>query len=417
MPDRQRLSQWLAITALIAMAFGNLLVLWNTRVRMREGYGDFSSFYAAGVLVRRGLGHELYNPAAVWKVQQEFAAGVNIRQGPLPYIRPPFEALLFALFAAWPYSKALLLWTGFKLLLLAIIPFFVIGGRPHPRVLPALAVGPLLLGTFPEFMDLLMGQDATFLLLLFAISFRLLAAKKNMVAGFTLGLALFKFQLVFPFVVMVWIAGNRKVLRGFVISGFGVVLISVLIVGWRGLFDYPAYLLELNRSVTAGMITPHYQVNLRGLLTLVVGRSAYPGFIHLALIPSAIVGCVCAGLIWRRAEGSLLAEGYGLALVVAIVTSYYAYDYDMLLLAVPIMAIFARGEIWRERNAVLRYIENAGLVLILIAPLYWFLRERLEAECLMAIPLTAVGIGFARRLRGGDRAKGADAGLFRREVS
>src|ERR1022692_3210077 len=103
MPTTPRLRSWLLATALVWMAVGNGVMLWKSRVQMRQGYGDFANFYTAGTLVRRGLGAELYNPAAQWKVQREFAPEVKTRVGPLRYIRPPFEALLFSVFAAWPY--------------------------------------------------------------------------------------------------------------------------------------------------------------------------------------------------------------------------------------------------------------------------------------------------------------------------
>jgi hypothetical protein len=129
MPITPRLRTWFLATAFLWMAGGNAAMLWNSRVEMRRGYGDFSTFYTAGTLVRRGLGAELYNPTAQWKVQQEFASEVKIRRGPLRYMRPPFEALLFSVLAAWPYAKALLLWTGLKLALLSAIPFVVVRGR------------------------------------------------------------------------------------------------------------------------------------------------------------------------------------------------------------------------------------------------------------------------------------------------
>src|ERR1700687_6413840 len=126
MSETPRLRRWLVATALLWMAVINGVILWNSRVEIRRGYSDFASFYAAGTLVRRGLGAELYNHKTQWKVQQEFASEVKIRQGPLPYIRPPFEALFFSVFAAWPYLTALLLWTCLKLVLLAAIPFVVV---------------------------------------------------------------------------------------------------------------------------------------------------------------------------------------------------------------------------------------------------------------------------------------------------
>ena len=398
MPDTPRLRRWWLVTAFLWMAVINGAMLWNTRVAMRQGYGDFSSFYTAGVLVHRGLGAELYNRAAQWKVQQEFANEVEIRQGPLAYIRPPFEALLFSVFAAWPYATALLLWTGLKLALLSAIPFVVVRGRCWKEPFPRWATGLLLLGTFPEFMDLLMGQDAPLLAFLFAISFWQLATDRDTGAGFTLGLALFKFQLVIPLVVALLIGGRKRVLPGFAASTLAVVAISAVIVGWKGLLKYPGYLLALNRATGAGVITPEYQINLRGLLTFFVGRTPYPGGIHWVLAPVALAAIVGAGLLWRKAGDRILAEGFGLALIVAITTSYYAYDYDLLLLIVPLLAMRARPADAHPADRLTRYLEAAGLLALLLTPVYWFARVRLQAECLMTLPLLALGIALARRL-------------------
>ena len=398
MPLTPRLRSWLLVTALLWMAVINGAMLWNTRVAIGRGYGDFSSFYTAGVLVRRGLGGELYKPAAQWKVQQEFAHEVEIRQGPLPYIRPPFEALLFSVFAAWPYKTALLLWTGFKLVLLSAIPFIVVRGRDWKEPFPRWATALLVLGTFPEFMDLLMGQDAPLLAFLFAISFWQLSTHRDTGAGFTLGLALFKFQLVIPFVVAVLIGGRKRVLPGFATSAFAVFAISAAMVGWKGLLKYPSYLLVLNRATGAGVVTPEYQINLRGLLTFFIGRTPYPGAIHWMLAPVALAAIVYTGLIWRKAGDRLLAKGFGLATIVAIVTSYYSYEYDLLLLIVPVLAMLTRPDDAPKADRFTRHLETIGLLLLLLTPVYWLARAQLQAECLMTLPLLAWGAALARRL-------------------
>jgi hypothetical protein len=404
------------------MAVNNGVMLWNTRAQIRQGYGDFASFYTAGTLVRRGLGPELYNPAAQWKVQQEFAS-VEIRQGPLPYIRPPFEALLFSVFARWPYVTALFLWTALKLALLVAIPFVVVEGGSWrggsslggsvrggswKQTIPLWAVGFLTLGTFPEFMDVLLGQDAALLAFLFAISFWQLATDRDVGAGLTLGLALFKFQLVIPFVMALWIAGRKRVIPGFATSAIAVLGISAGIVGWRGLLRYPRDLLALNQATGVGVITPQNQMNLRGLLIFAVGREPYPGGIHWALAPVALAAIVCAGLLWRKAGDRLLAEGFGLALIAAIVTSYYAQEYDLLLLIVPLLATRARAADAAPADRVTRYLEASGLLLLLLTPLYWFTRLQLSAECLMTLPMLAVGFAWARRLRDARAGVGAE---------
>jgi len=236
------------------------------------------------------------------------------------------------------------------------------------------------------------------LAVLFAIAYWQLATYKDAAAGFSLGLALFKFQLVIPFVVMLWIAGRKKVLPGFALSAFAVLVTSTVVVGWRGLFQYPGYLLALNRAAGAGVVTPEYQINLRGLLTFFVGRGPYPGRIHWVLAPIALAAIVYAGVSWRKAGDRMLAEGFGLAMIVAIITSYYAYEYDLLSLIVPLLALRARPADTPRVDRLTRYLEAAGLLLLLLTPLYWFLRMQLKSECLMTLPLLALGVALARRL-------------------
>ncbi|MGB6776707.1 MAG: glycosyltransferase family 87 protein [Terriglobales bacterium] len=391
-----RLRSWLLAAALLWMAVTNGVMLWNTRVEIRQGYIDFANFYTAGTLVRRGQSAELYGLAAQWKVQQEFASEVKIRQGPLPYLRPPFEALFFSIFARWRYVTALLIWTILKLALLATIPFIVVRGRFWKESFPLWMTGILVLGTFPAFMDMLMGQDAVLVAFLFTVCFRQLETGRDTGAGVTLGLALIKFQLAIPFLLVLWISGRKRVLPGFMTSAFVVVAISAALVGWRGLLKYPVYLLALNRSVGVG-IAPEIQINLRGLLSLFVGRLPYPGPIHWALAPVAVVAIVYTGLIWRKAGRCFLAEGFGLAAIVTIMTSYYACDYDLLLLIVPLLAMLTRPDNAPQADKVSHYLEVTGLLLLLLTPVYWFTRQ-LHAECLMTLPLLALGVALARRL-------------------
>lgn len=411
--DTPRLRSGLLATAMVWMAITNAAILWNTRVEIRRGYSDFASFYTAGTLVRRGLGSELYNHKTQWKVQQEFASEVKIRQGPLPYIRPPFEALFFSVFAAWPYLTALLLWTCFKLVLLAAIPFLVVGRGSWPEHIPLWAVGLLSLGTFPEFMDLLMGQDAPLLAFLFAIGYWQLATGREVGTGVALGLALFKFQLVIPFVVALWIARRKRVVLGFAASALFVLVLSAGVVGWGGLLRYPRDLLALNQATGVGLITPENQMNLRGLLVFVVGRIPYPGRIHWVLAPVALAAIVYTGFLWRRAGVRSLAEGFGLTMTVAIITSYYAYDYDLLSLIVPLVAMHTGRADALPADRATRYLEDVGWLLLLFMPLYWFTRVELKAECLMTLPMLALAMAWARRLRraGGGVAPGQGAGL------
>jgi len=68
---------------LLAMAIANGIEFWQQRARIKSGYGDFSALYTSGLLVRRGEGTSLYERHEQWRVQQQFAANVDIRKGPM----------------------------------------------------------------------------------------------------------------------------------------------------------------------------------------------------------------------------------------------------------------------------------------------------------------------------------------------
>jgi len=396
--SKERVNRVLAVF-LISMTITSVYVLWRSRSGAALGYGDYASFYTAGTLVRRGEETQLYDRDAQWRVQQEFASEVKIRRGPLRYIRPAYEAALFWCFAAWPYPTSLLLWTAFKFLLLIAIPFICVVDVSGENRIPPWAAGILSLGTFPVFLDFFQGQDTVLLTFLFAIAYRLLTKEMDGWAGLAFGLGLFKFHIVVPLVLMLWIAGRRRIAFGFAPTAVAVVAMSAVIVGWRGFLQYPEYLLRLNQTQGVGVVVPEVQVNLRGLLTLFVGRSPYPGRIHWILLPIALAAIICAGRAWRRAGKARLAEGFGLALTCTILTTYYAYAYDLSLLSVPLLAMWSRraerplGDPWARTSEVV------GTALLLCTPLHWFVFMRLHEECLMAIPLLVVGIGLALRLR------------------
>src|SRR5579864_2403707 len=88
--SRRRLAQ-LFVSGILCL---HLLLFVGAWSRVRQGYPDFTIFYTAARMVREGLGHQLYDLRAQYRVQEEFAKGIQSRVGPLPYIHPPFEVLI-----------------------------------------------------------------------------------------------------------------------------------------------------------------------------------------------------------------------------------------------------------------------------------------------------------------------------------
>ena len=387
---------------MLAMTVANGIEFWQQRARIAAGYGDFSALYTSGLMLRQGKGRLLYDRREQWNVQQEFAPNVDIRQGPMPFIRPPFEALVFFPLTYFSYPVALGIWSLVKVVLLWLSVRMLPRLQPFTRIYPSWLEVVLCLGLFPVFLDLFQGQDAILLLLIAAFALNRLQSGKDGVAGVILALGLFKFLLVAPIAIMVWLAGRSRILAGFLPGAGALVALSCAICGTSVLSAYPLYLLRLNRATGVGVVTAQSMPNLRGLLTTFLGRAPYPGAIHWLLLPAAIAVILLTARLWRPLVNTGfpgLALGYCLALLVAILTSYYAYSYDMTLLIVPLLLLGGGflDEPWLPPFP--RRMIAGGLLMIICTPLYWVLILHLDCPYLLVIPMFILALGIAGVMR------------------
>jgi hypothetical protein len=403
MMDKQfKLRDRLVATFLLAMAIANGIEFWQQRARIFGGYGDFSALYTAGLLVRRGEGSSLYDRHEQWRLQQEFAPKVDIRKGPMPFIRPPFEALVFLPLAYFSYPTALAIWSLIKIFLLWLTTRVLRRSNPFTGSYSSWLEVALCLGFFPVFLDLLQGQDAILLLLIVAATLNRLQCKKDLAAGVILALGLFKFHLVVPVAIMLWLGGRVRFLAGFLPASAALVAISCAVSGPSVVFTYPKYLFALNSATGVGVVTPQSMPNLRGLLTAFLGPAPYPGPIHWLLLPIAIATIVLTARLWRpriNTDYAGLALGYCLSLVVVILTSYYVYSYDMTLLIIPLLLLGGRFLDQPTLPALSRRLIAAGLLLLICTPLYWALILRFDRPYLLAVPMFILALGIANIMR------------------
>ncbi|MGB6632488.1 MAG: hypothetical protein WBE52_14715, partial [Terriglobales bacterium] len=219
-------------------------------------------------------------------------------------------------------------------------------------------------------------------------------------------LGLFKFLLVVPIAIMLWLAGRARILAGFLSGVAALVALSCAISGAGVLSAYPAYLLSLNRATGVGVVAAQKMPNLRGLLTAFLGRAPYPGAIHWLLLAVAIAAIVLTARFWRPFASTGfpgLALGYCLALLVAILTSYYAYSYDMTLLIVPLL-LLGGGYLDQfgdqfDLAAMPRRMIAGGLLLLICTPLYWALVLRLDCAYLLVVPMFILALGIGSMMR------------------
>ncbi len=362
-----------AAAFLLAMAVTHVVMVINVSHLLRNGYQDFTIFYTAGKMVRSGQASRMYDPEAQYRIEKEFAPNVLIRQAALPYIHTPFEALLFVPFTFLSYVPAYALWTGLNVALIFINVFLL---RRHFAELKEISPISLVLaaaGFFPIAIGLIQGQDTILVLLSLVLSMILLDEGRDGLAGVALGLGLFKFHFVAPLALIIAMRRPR-LLAGFVPIALSLGCLSISIMGLRGVVNYVHYVLNLERTGAGGAIMASDMPNLRGLIDTAIGlRMGTVGSTAITLLCSIAVFWVAQAGVRRENESVL--NMFTLATVAAILISYHALPYDLVLLFPTALVLLAKAI--SEKRPLSR-ADAVMLVLFFLTPLYVLLWLRLN---------------------------------------
>jgi len=367
----------------------------------RNGYADFSMFYTAGQIVHRGQGHQLYDSGVQLQVQREFSHSAVLHNRALLYLRAPFEALLFVLFAEVPYIQAYLVWLFLCGVLVLAAAWLLRERIPPLRTLPVWLYYPAYFSFFPIAYGFVLGQDCALMLLLIAIFFVALLDGRDVFAGCILGLALIKFQLVLPLVLILIIKKQFRVLSGFVVVASALAAVSIQIVGWSGLKAYPTYLLNLNQVPAAVAIFPGLMPSLRGLV------EGWMNPMHSSRLLDVVTAVLCVTvLVWaaRRwdstapRDSNTYLAGLAMALLAALLAGYHAFSYDLSLLC-PIALLALQSALRDEKlDTPARRILLFGAAGLFFAPLYLLLIWKAKLN-LMAVFPSLLLWGYSRALK------------------
>ena len=345
----------------------HLFFLWNVRTRIARGDPDFTAFYAAATLVRSGHAVDIYNPSEQFSAQTRFTDDSDLRRGPLRYIHPPFEALLFVPFTFFPYRAAFILWD------LANVGMLVASAVSlRATLLPGsgIHIWDLLLGLlafFPIFANFFQGQDAILLLLVVALAFRAMKLRADFSAGCWMALGLFRFQLVIPLVLVLALWGRRRIALGFISVTAVLVLVSAVMVGWENLMRYPGYL-WLWASVPGSGRTPRSLLpSLLGLITGWPRLDHIHWLVAIVLLVSAWLVIVVAGMKNRAQEPRFFDFCFACAILASVLVGYNTSTYDLALLVLPLAVMLREGLTGLVRVRLL-----LPIVPLLISP-FWFL--------------------------------------------
>jgi len=394
--------QWTQVMAgsfFLAMIASSLWVAPATYRYARQGYPDFSCFYAAGKMVLEGHGRSLYDLAAQSEVQRQFSQVAMERNRALYYMRPPFEAVLFSLFARLDYAKAYVTWVGLNLILIAAAAAFVRRAFSQLMSIPGWVYYAAYFAFAPIVYGLTLGQDTGIVLLLFALVAVCLATQREFGAGCALGFTLIKFQLALPFVTILLLKRRFRTLAGFSLVSTILVAVSASIVGIRGLIEYPAYLFRLNQLQTTAAISPAYMPNIRGLLEGWAGLARLRPTLDLLTAVLSLMLLVWVARRWNiSAAGSqAYLGGLTLALLAAVLSGYQTFVHDLSLLC-PVLLISASVALDDSRLDLCTRRLLAAAAGLLFAPLYFVAMHFMGRLNVMGIFLLLLVAGWSRAI-------------------
>jgi len=370
---------------IVAILSTHAFFLWKVRDRILRADPDFTSFYSAGKIVRDGRGPELYDFHTQQKTQAEFSSNGDIRKGPLAYIHPPFEALLFVPLTFLSYPAAFAVWACLNFVILFVVCRFLRDDISLLRAFPVWQIVVLCLAFFPVLANFHQGQDAILLLLIVVLAFRSIESRKDFAGGCWLGLGIFKYHLVLPLALILVIWKGRRLLIGFAASVTATILVSLVVVGWRTAIRYPVFVWQVVSEPKFGGLPFHRMPNLLGLIAgwpLTV-RIGWP--IQVVVIAASLA---LMTMVMRLRPETATREGlrlcFSCAVVVAVLVGYCTNTYDLCLFILP-LALYADYWVTRPRSDLRpSALSIFPVVVICLSPVWFFLWMKWDRINLMA---------------------------------
>ena len=360
--------------------------LWSVRDRIARADPDFTSFYGAGKILRDGHGADLYDLGTQHKAQDEFSSNADIRKGPLPYIHPPYEALLFVPLTFLPYTAAFTLWEGLNLLFLCVVCWLLRKDIISFRSFSAWQLLVLCLAFFPVLANFQQGQDAFLLLLFVVLAFRNLEHEEDFAAGCWLGMGLFKYHIVLPLALILAIWRGRRFLLGFTTLALGAGVASFAIVGWGGAARYPAFVWQTVSQPSFGGLPFRRMPDLLGLLGgwSVTERIGWPLQVTVLVASIALV-TITVRLHPASSNREIFRQCFSCAVMAAVLMGYCTNTYDLCLLILPIALLANHWVSSPSEHLWSRAASIFPAAVLALSPVWFFLWMRWERINFMAL--------------------------------
>jgi hypothetical protein len=401
MVNRVQLDRRVFYSFMFLMLAMNAAVFSASWKDIQAGNNDFPVFYSNAQMVREGHAAQLYDFAA----ENNFVHRVSdLERAPNNHL--PYELLIFIPFTYLRFGAAHALWTLVSAGMLVGVALLMRSAPPA-----GLSFRVTLLATlafFPVWYCLLQGQDSILQVFLFALSVWVWKRGREDAAGFTLAMGLFRPQLVLPFVLVAFLAGKWKLIRGFVPGALLVLLLSASVVGVHGMADYARILITQGTQRSSSGLVRQWQVHLglmptlRGLLWITL-----PGWVPGGVRNFLLVCGTSAGLLWAAKglrgvkDGAAFDLAFATAVAAVVLVSFHSLPHDFSLMILALL--LAGGAVASDDDRAKRgrpYTAVTVGFLLFFTPLYFVLIFA-EKVGLLVLPSVVFLWMFGTRERSG----------------
>jgi len=357
------------ITFALLAAFAAALLTFALVAHLQDtsSWSDFMEFYVAGRMFDQGVRGDLYDSSVQMSYQRAIFRRTEMT---LVYYHPPFEVVLFWPLAHLSYPVAYLLWDLLNVALLAWSAYLL---KPYAgdlntaaRLILTAVIAYPLISTLRE------GQDSIPLLLVYSAAFVSLKKGKQFAAGCVFGAGLFRFQFVLPLLLVFLVRKRWRIVLGALSAGIGLGLLSLALVGWKGVRSYAGLLLTVTQYgrhyvPTIGM------PNVRGFAETVLADRVGHRYLNVLVAVSSLT--LVGWLIrkWRRPDWDPGKKNFdllfSLSLVVSSLVAYHSFMHNLIVLALPVALLlhYCRGS---GRSTFSRWQPVLPLILLFLLTVF-----------------------------------------------
>ena len=237
-PVIQFVSVTIIVISIVTVAVSILTSRQGLTIFGKEVGEDYAAFYVAGTILNEYSPDRLYDFNLQKQIYHSLLPLIPPNQS-LPYVNPPFFALLFQHLSFLSYVSSYLAWLLISGAL--YIAGLVLVRRSIQAIPPdAYSIAILLALSFEPFiMECWFGGNSSaFGFFGIVLALHLENKRRPVLSGMALGLCLYKPTLLFLLLPLLVVARRVKTLAGFAVCVLALVGISILTVGWQTCISY-----------------------------------------------------------------------------------------------------------------------------------------------------------------------------------